>query len=64
MSESMQHDSDLRVEAVGPVTWITDAGARERRVLLSTRGVVSMSMDDAAHLATQLLAAVRQAESV
>ena len=62
MTESMDHGSDMRLEAVGPMTWITAMGTRERRVLVTVRGTLSLSLDDAAHLAAELLQAVRAAE--
>ena len=62
MSDSMPHRSDLRIEAVGPQTRPHPDGTVHRHVLVAVRGVMALTLDDAAHLAAQLLQAVRQAE--
>ena len=58
----MPHRSDLRIEAVGPQTRPDPDGTVHRHVLVAVRGVMALTLDDAAHLAAQLLQAVRQAE--
>ncbi len=58
----MPHHSDLRIEAVGPQTGPHPDGTVHRRVLIAIRGVMALPLDDAAHLAAQLLEAVRAAE--
>ena len=62
MSDSMPHRSDLRIEAVGPQTRPDPDGTVHRHALIAVRGVMALTLDDAAHLAAQLLEAVRAAE--
>ncbi len=61
MTDSLHH-SDLRIEAVGPQTRPDPDGTVHRHVLIAVGGVMALPLDDAAHLAAELLKAVRAAE--
>ena len=62
MSDSVPDRSQLRVEAIGPQTRPDPDGTVHRRVLVTVTGMLVLTLDDAASLASQVLAAVRAAE--
>ena len=59
MSDRPPESSDRRIEAVGPATWTAYGELRERRVVVALRGILVLTLDDGAHLASELLKAVR-----